>query len=62
MVAKRRCWQQKKTHCAKGHPYDERNTRLAGPRRTHRVCRTCKAEQIRRRRAKKRELLAGLGL
>jgi hypothetical protein len=41
-----------RTHCAKGHPYTERNTRVriqknGNPRRT---CRTCEAESDRRRR------------
>lgn len=30
--------ESKKTHCAKGHPYDEKNTYWY---RNHRICRTC---------------------
>lgn len=34
-------WQSRKTHCQKGHPYDEENTYLA---RGRRHCRTCMKE------------------
>lgn len=33
----------KKTHCPKGHPYDEENTRY-GSKKEGRVCRLCRAE------------------
>lgn len=36
-----------KTHCAQGHPYDEKNTRLT---KTGRVCRACHRERERRAR------------
>jgi hypothetical protein len=40
------------THCPKGHPYDEENTRIARrPRGTYRLCRACHREDERRRRA-----------
>lgn len=45
-----------KTHCPKNHPYDEENTRFkkqAG--RFHRACRECGREEVRARRAAKRE-------
>jgi len=38
MAAKGRGWQQKKTHCPQGHPYDEANTVRWHRQRT---CRTC---------------------
>ena len=43
MIAKGRQNNQRKTHCPKGHPYDEANTRLK-PRpggRFQRACRAC---------------------
>jgi hypothetical protein len=49
-----------KTHCAKGHPYDEANT-IHQPRngRVHRKCRACNREfnklSMRRQRAAKKE-------
>jgi len=46
--AKGRGYWQRKTHCPKGHPYDEANTyRDPSGRRS---CRTCRTEQSRRRR------------
>lgn len=44
-----------KTHCSKGHTYDEANTYLA-PHRTMRNCRTCNREAQRRARARRAEL------
>ena len=38
MASKGRNWQQRKTHCPQGHPYDETNTRLY---RGRRYCRAC---------------------
>jgi len=39
-----------KTHCPKGHPYNEENTRIArmwgAPHRTQRRCRACKAQTM----------------
>lgn len=37
-------FQSSKTHCPKGHPFSEENTRRAGDRR---VCRTCEREHTR---------------
>jgi hypothetical protein len=31
----------RKTHCKRGHPFDEANTYWFGPERRHRMCRTC---------------------
>ena len=42
-----------KTHCPKGHPYDESNTRYAS-QGTGRVCRMCRADSNRRYRQSKR--------
>lgn len=39
MAAKGRSWQQRKTHCAKGHQYTPENTRLKHGKR--RICRAC---------------------
>ena len=44
--------QRRKTHCPKGHPYDEENTYIT--RRGHRACRECKRQRDRRRRAENR--------
>lgn len=48
-------WTTKRTHCPKGHPYDEENTYRRG---NHRYCRQCArdtgAERARRYRARKR--------
>lgn len=47
--------QKAKTHCPKGHPYDEANTRYYTWARngvTYRACRTCHRERTRARRAK----------
>lgn len=40
--------QGRKTHCPSGHPYDDKNTRLANGKR---ICRACARESMRRRRA-----------
>jgi HNH endonuclease len=49
----------RKTHCPKGHPYDEQNTKV---RRGHRYCRACAriASTEASRRIYERNLLAGL--
>lgn len=39
-----------KTHCPKGHPYDEENTYI--DKRGSRVCRTCRREDMRARRCR----------
>ena len=46
----------KRTHCKRGHPYDEDNTyvRADSRRGPARCCRTCRAETSRRYRANKR--------
>lgn len=49
-----------KTHCAQGHPFDERNTRIVKRSRggTQRVCITCRRETVRqsdRRRRRKQK-------
>ena len=43
------CWQLNaaKTHCSKGHPYNEANTYRS---KTQRQCRQCQRERLRRRR------------
>ena len=46
--------QNSKTHCPKGHPYDEDNTRYKP--QGWRVCKECGREDIRNRRDAKREL------
>lgn len=39
MARKGRHWNTRKTHCPRGHPYDEKNTRiLSGNRRGCRAC------------------------
>lgn len=43
----------RKTHCPKGHPYDERNTFVYDGRRN---CKICKAQRLRNWRAKQRAL------
>ena len=43
--------QLSKTHCPSGHPYDDKNTHHYKGRR---VCRTCKREQQRERRARQK--------
>lgn len=42
-----------KTHCPQGHPYDEENTYVYGPRKTYRHCRACQRERWRERRGRK---------
>jgi hypothetical protein len=42
------------THCLRGHPFDERNTRIT--RRGERCCRACDRQLARERRARKRLL------
>lgn len=56
MIAKRRCWQQKKTHCPQGHPYSPENTRYCvGSRNTRqRLCRECQRKDGRERMRRKR--------
>lgn len=47
-------WHQRaKTHCPKGHPYDETNTVLLS--RGKRGCRTCRHDDSKRRYAQRRE-------
>ena len=46
--------QARKTHCPRGHEYDEENTYLH-PRRNARVCKTCQRAAIHRHRAAKRQ-------
>lgn len=48
----------RKTHCPKGHRYDEENTAVVGGRR---VCRTCKRANDRVRRQNKKTRPAGTG-
>lgn len=43
-----------RTHCSKGHPYDESNTYVLPTRPTVRYCRQCRNAQARRLYAKKR--------
>ena len=43
----------RKTHCLRGHPFDEKNTGL-DRKKNGRVCRTCKREDASRRRRAKR--------
>lgn len=48
-----------KTHCPKGHPYDEQNTYLKPETvngRRHRGCRACERDRIVRSRAERRSL------
>jgi hypothetical protein len=45
-----------RTHCPKGHPYDEGNTYRHG---THRYCRACNAESAQRRREARRAASEG---
>jgi hypothetical protein len=47
--------QSSKTHCAKGHAYDEKNTRWRPDRENSRDCRACKNAAMRALRAWKRE-------
>ena len=44
-----------RTHCGKGHPYDDQNTSIVRPHRPNRNrrCLTCHREQEKRRRARK---------
>ena len=46
--------QARKTHCKRGHPFDEKNTRACLRRgKPYRECRTCKAMHMRERRARR---------
>jgi len=45
----------KRTHCPKGHAYDERNT-YSEPGRPHRTCKICRREANRRWKRNQREL------
>jgi hypothetical protein len=47
--SKGRHGQKNKTHCPKGHPYDDSNTRMTKDGR--RVCRTCDYDHVKARRA-----------
>ena len=47
-------FQRSKTHCPRGHPYDERNTRITP--KGYRKCRQCHADNERARRARARLL------
>lgn len=53
-------WQSKQTHCRKGHPYDEENTRWTEGKNGHsaptRVCRTCARETMRQIRKERKYL------
>ena len=51
MAKKGRHGQSKKTHCAKGHPYDKENTHIRKSGDRH--CRACGKELSRRQRAEK---------
>lgn len=55
--AKGRQWQQRKTHCKHGHPFDEVNTRFAQGRR---YCRSCERERSRRRLARRHKVTSDL--
>lgn len=37
-----------KTHCLRGHEYNEENTRTSGARKNHRQCRTCGRDRMRK--------------
>lgn len=49
-----RSFWKNKTHCAKGHPYDEANTRYRSDRPTARVCHACHLAIQQQRRARAR--------
>lgn len=51
-IAKGRNYYKNRTHCPKGHPYDEENTRLN--QRGHRGCKSCDREVKRAIRARRR--------
>ena len=46
-----------KTHCLRGHPFNETNTRLS-PDKRHRICRKCEYEKTKRLRQHKRQKLS----
>jgi hypothetical protein len=46
-------WQVRKTHCPKGHPFDEANTIIV--KGHHRRCRACSAEYVRNWKRVKRD-------
>lgn len=50
MLKKKRHCNQKKTHCPKGHPYNQKNTYIGKSGRTCRVCAKLGAREIRLRR------------
>lgn len=52
-VERGRHFQASKTHCAKGHPYDEANTYLR-PHGRGRECRTCRRDSMARHLAKRK--------
>lgn len=54
---KRRAWQDGKTECPKGHPYDEQNT---DAREGRRYCRQCGRDSSKRRSAEAKAGIAGL--
>jgi hypothetical protein len=49
MAAKRRSHQQQKTHCPRGHAYDQANTRVHNGHRFCRACNAIAAADLRRR-------------
>lgn len=57
MASKGRHWQQKKTHCAKGHPFSPDNTWIW---KSGRVCKVCALD--RQRRVRQRRVAAGLSI
>lgn len=50
-IAGRRVWRRERTHCKNGHAFDETTTRIY---RGQRLCRACRNEQDRARRARRR--------
>lgn len=59
MTSKERHASQRKTHCSKGHPYDDENTRQAIEGRR---CRTCRKEECRAYRARAKTATEGTPL
>lgn len=49
----------KQTHCVHGHEFTPENTHRKAARPNHRICKTCRREDNRRRRARKRQLIEG---
>jgi len=54
MASKGRHGQQQKTHCPKGHPYDESNTYRKPSSPSKRLCLVCSREAYRKQNAKRR--------